>query len=191
MRQQASVKISKQKNHENKRQLNNLMRVLRPKVYITESSNFKRLVQELTGNNTGSYTSTVQLPPPLTRTAADTELHDHESINNISVPVIDCVNIEEDGDGCCPSSMEAYSFQFCNNVLSSDYNQIMYSLNDDGSTFDFDMLKMKQDWSAAYQDLESWLLDIDHHHQSRSNFDGFVQNEEAVSTYSYELSGLI
>lgn len=46
-------KISKNNshhNHENKKDLNNLIKFLKPKVYITDSSNFKNLVQQLTGN---------------------------------------------------------------------------------------------------------------------------------------------
>ncbi|KAL4349599.1 hypothetical protein AHAS_Ahas10G0058100 [Arachis hypogaea] len=53
-----------------KQQQNNfssLIKVLKPKVYITDSSSFKKLVQELTGNNneTASTTITTSLPPPL------------------------------------------------------------------------------------------------------------------------------
>lgn len=36
--------------HEKKPQIHNLNKIVRPKVFITESSNFKNLVQELTGN---------------------------------------------------------------------------------------------------------------------------------------------
>lgn len=41
----------------------NLMKILRPKVYITDSSNFKTLVQELTGN--GNYAAVETSPPPV------------------------------------------------------------------------------------------------------------------------------
>ncbi|KAK4364020.1 hypothetical protein RND71_015378 [Anisodus tanguticus] len=48
---QLSQKITKNSNIPcNKKQLNNLIKLLRPKVYITSSSNFKTLVQQLTGN---------------------------------------------------------------------------------------------------------------------------------------------
>ncbi|WCJ44532.1 hypothetical protein M5689_025194 [Euphorbia peplus] len=52
-----------------KKQFNSLIEVLRPKVYITNVSNFKTLVQELTGNNTSlsssssSITNTVSSLP--------------------------------------------------------------------------------------------------------------------------------
>ncbi|KAG7983868.1 hypothetical protein I3843_04G128300 [Carya illinoinensis] len=51
VRQEASLKISK-----NEKQVHSLIKVLRPKLYIIDSSNFKRLVQELTGN-ISPYTS--------------------------------------------------------------------------------------------------------------------------------------
>ncbi|GLT28290.1 hypothetical protein SLA2020_032320 [Shorea laevis] len=46
---QAPAKISKS-NIEKKQRVNSLIKVLRPKVYITDSSSFKKLVQELSGN---------------------------------------------------------------------------------------------------------------------------------------------
>ncbi|KAJ0112906.1 hypothetical protein Patl1_01434 [Pistacia atlantica] len=55
-------KISK--NPHEKKQLNSLIKVLRPKVYITDSSSFKNLVQELTGN--GNTTTAVSSPPDST-----------------------------------------------------------------------------------------------------------------------------
>ncbi|KAJ4728740.1 VQ motif containing protein [Melia azedarach] len=156
------------------------MQVLRPKVYITESFNFKRLVQDLTGNGS----STTQFPPPLTRSATETQLE------NIDAPVID--NRNEDDGGRGQSSLEAYSFEFCNNLLSPSTEGVreeesqMY-LND----ATYDMLSTNQaagaDW-LAYQDLESWLLDIEQ--QPCSSFNGFGQHQE-VSIYDYELSGLI
>lgn len=53
----SSTKISKQ---EENKQLNNLIKVLRPKVYITDSSSFKNLVQELTGFDE----KVGRIPPP-------------------------------------------------------------------------------------------------------------------------------
>ncbi|XVE78508.1 hypothetical protein DITRI_Ditri13aG0150700 [Diplodiscus trichospermus] len=42
---------------EKKRLMNSLIKVLRPKVYITDNSNFKSLVQQLTGNGTSDIPS--------------------------------------------------------------------------------------------------------------------------------------
>uniref|UniRef100_M1DHH2 VQ domain-containing protein n=1 Tax=Solanum tuberosum TaxID=4113 RepID=M1DHH2_SOLTU len=43
----------------NKKQLNNLIKLLKPKVYITSCSNFKNLVQQLTGNGSINPISSV------------------------------------------------------------------------------------------------------------------------------------
>lgn len=52
--------------HDEKRQKHkdNLIKILRPKVYITHSSNFKNLVQQLTGNINETYSSPITSPPP-------------------------------------------------------------------------------------------------------------------------------
>ncbi|KAF5201475.1 hypothetical protein FRX31_008944 [Thalictrum thalictroides] len=55
---QASHNISKS----DKKSVNSLIKVLRPKVYITDSSSFKKLVQELTGN--GREPISPFTPPP-------------------------------------------------------------------------------------------------------------------------------
>lgn len=46
-----------QKKKKKKYDFNKLIKLLKPKVYITESCNFKNLVQQLTGNNNGSIIS--------------------------------------------------------------------------------------------------------------------------------------
>lgn len=61
---QDSVKISKMSSSNKKINLNSLIKVLRPKVYITDSSTFKTLVQELTGNGNG-ITSPSPSPSPI------------------------------------------------------------------------------------------------------------------------------
>lgn len=55
-----SQKISKNNSHNNgnKKNFNKLIKLLKPKVYITESCNFKNLVQQLTGNG-----SVISSPP--------------------------------------------------------------------------------------------------------------------------------
>ncbi|KAG9447977.1 hypothetical protein H6P81_014105 [Aristolochia fimbriata] len=45
-----------------KKQFNTMLKVLRPKVYITDSASFKRLVQELTGNGRQNPTSPSRSP---------------------------------------------------------------------------------------------------------------------------------
>lgn len=184
---QASFKVTKKNNHEsnnNKKHLNNLINVLRPKVYITDSSNFKRLVQELTGN--GSSSSTMPFSPSPRRTEAALE-------NN--VPVIDIV--DDYGDKlkasveACSFDASVDSFDFCHNLVSftEGFREVDDQMYLDDATFDVSVMndQLGTDW-LAYQDLESWLLDIDQ--PCPSSFNGFGQNQE-VSICDYKLSGLI
>ncbi|KAG6416804.1 hypothetical protein SASPL_124244 [Salvia splendens] len=57
---QAAMKAPNNK----KQQSNSLMKILRPKVFITDSSNFKTLVQQLTGNATSNSSASPPPPPP-------------------------------------------------------------------------------------------------------------------------------
>lgn len=61
----ASHKISKKE----KQQLNTLIKASRPKVYITDCSTFKELVQEVTGN--GSSTTSLMIGFPLVQVQTD------------------------------------------------------------------------------------------------------------------------
>ncbi|KAG2712680.1 hypothetical protein I3760_04G137600 [Carya illinoinensis] len=78
VRQEASLKISK-----NEKQVHSLIKVLRPKLYIIDSSNFKRLVQELTGN-ISPYTS------PPTKPDLDLEEHDKYKMEASFEPLDSC-----------------------------------------------------------------------------------------------------
>ncbi|KAJ0113685.1 hypothetical protein Patl1_01432 [Pistacia atlantica] len=186
---QASLKINK---NESKKQLNNLIEVLRPKVYITDSSNFKRLVQELTGNGSSI------VPSPPSPTTQQQQLQAYFLENNY-VPVI---NVEDDR-GEPQSSMEAISFdaaldsfddELFNNICLTEglftelaENHQMQSLNHNKT---FDASSPMEQWAdcLACQDVESWLLDID---QPYPKFNGFAQNIQEVSVYDYDLSGLV
>lgn len=188
----ASLKISK---NDSNKQVNSLIQVLRPKVYITDCSNFKRLVQELTGNDS----SIVPSPPSPTAQHQQLQLDDH--LENIYVPVI---NVEDD-HGEPQSSMEAAissdaSLDSSDDELFSNIclteglftdlaeNQHMHSLNHNTTNFDASYtMEQWADWLACL-DVESWLLDID---QPYPKFDGFAQNIQEVSVYDYELSGLL
>ncbi|KAL8506258.1 hypothetical protein ACS0TY_017216 [Phlomoides rotata] len=81
----SSLKISKD---EKKQQLNNLIKIQRPKVYITDSSNFKNLVQQLTGNQKYSPVESSPPPPPPPPTwedvlpFSDSDYHHHHDENN-------------------------------------------------------------------------------------------------------------
>ncbi|KAF9687006.1 hypothetical protein SADUNF_Sadunf02G0049000 [Salix dunnii] len=97
---QASTKISK-----NEKNLpNSLTEVLRPKVYITEISSFKRLVQELTGNG-----RTIPSPPPPLKSQKGLE-------------IVEVVNVEAHGEleSRMETSLDAsvYSSGFRNQFIS-------------------------------------------------------------------------
>ncbi|CAK9176443.1 unnamed protein product [Ilex paraguariensis] len=64
---QSSLRISKNDNNSNNKELNSLVKVLKPKVYIADSSSFKTLVQELTGNGNPLSLSS---PPPSASTSS-------------------------------------------------------------------------------------------------------------------------
>lgn len=97
------MKISK---HEKKRQLNNLIKIQRPKVYITDSSDFKNLVQQLTGNGKYSPIEPSLPPPPLpweevVLPFSDTDYHHHHhstplegSPDHLSINSLDKQNMD-------------------------------------------------------------------------------------------------
>ncbi|XWS75717.1 hypothetical protein CRYUN_Cryun01aG0116100 [Craigia yunnanensis] len=175
---QVQAKISKTNTSE-KKQLNSLIKVLRPKVYITDSSSFKSLVQDLTGN--GSRTVLQSSPSSLPQ------------IVEKVVPVIDV----EDDHGNPESSMESSfdesleSFQVCNHLALSteEINQAYDPFPfDDTNSSEYIFMNQQED-SLVYGDLQSWLLDnIDEQYPS---FDVYSQIQQEVSIYDYELSGLI
>lgn len=66
---------------DDQKQVNSLLKAIRPRVYITDSSSFKKLVQELTGNGRHVISSP-------TRATPTNELHNH-------VPVISIEDYEE------------------------------------------------------------------------------------------------
>ncbi|OAY26900.1 hypothetical protein MANES_16G083700v8 [Manihot esculenta] len=158
----ASSKIS---NNE-KKQLNSWIKVLRPKVYITDSSSFKSLVQELTGNETTTTTTT------MTTTISKPQTVEGKLR-------VTTTSIEDHGDS--ESSLETSSTfdssESPNQVLSLPEGPSQSYIEDKGS----DDL-----WVNQEGDLESLLLDIDPH-----PFYGCFSQiyQEQISIYDYEISG--
>ncbi|KAF2304291.1 hypothetical protein GH714_029476 [Hevea brasiliensis] len=152
---EASPRISKNE----KKQLNSWIKVLRPKVYITDSSSFKRLVQELTGN--GTTTPTIISKPQ----TVDKKL------------TITSSSIEDHGDP--ESSLETStldSFEFPNQVISFPEG-LSQSYIEDNTSDDL--------WMNQQGDLESLLLDID----PNPFYGCLSQiYQEEVSIYDYEIS---
>ncbi|GAA0166530.1 hypothetical protein LIER_40204 [Lithospermum erythrorhizon] len=98
---QASTKISKEDKKKLQHQLNTMIKILRPKVYITRSSDFKRLVQELTGNNgNNNYSPVCSTPPVLQQPPiieiTEAEDYQHHPQENTSPEF--SVDLSSDGD---------------------------------------------------------------------------------------------
>nr|KYP52248.1 hypothetical protein KK1_025852 [Cajanus cajan] len=172
---QESLKISK--NDHQKHQFNSLIKVLRPKVYITDSSSFKKLVQELTGNGSPTTLS----PPPLepnmvecfhhlvgTETQKDPETSPDEYVSIIS-----------------PEETTNNSPELCYDALmNEEFNQVCNQLCLDDLAFHDSLTNQSIDHLLAYQNLESLLLDV----EPNPFYNCYEQD---VSIYDYELSGLL
>ncbi|KAK3183396.1 hypothetical protein Dsin_030682 [Dipteronia sinensis] len=190
--------VGKDENCSKKQQLNHLIKVLRPKVYITDTSNFKSLVQQLTGNINATSSSSLSPPSsqssPLDRT--EVVLHvedDHHHIqggdhvdHQLPQQSNNNYRAEEANSSSFEASVDNDSFdQLCDinvNMLSSleaeNYNRVQ--LNDISSSSSMNEQCSSWDW-LAYQEIESWLIDdvhVDHH---RHNY------QQEVSVYDYEL----
>ncbi|TXG54543.1 hypothetical protein EZV62_019799 [Acer yangbiense] len=188
----------KNENCSKKQQLNHLIKVLRPKVYITDTSNFKSLVQQLTGNINATSSSSLSLPPssqssPLDRTEVVLHVEDDHHIHggdDHQLPQQSNTNCsaEEANSSSFEASVDNdHSFdQLCDinvNMLSSleAENGSRVQLNEiSSSSSSMNEQYSSWDW-LAYQEIESWLLDdvhVDHH---RHNY------QQEVSVYDYEL----
>ncbi|XWS75716.1 hypothetical protein CRYUN_Cryun01aG0116000 [Craigia yunnanensis] len=156
------------KTSKNQKQLHSLIKVLRPKVYITDSSSFKQLVQELTGYGG----QTTAKPEEIEKAVPVIEIEDQGQIRSTTTLSMD-------------SSF--YSFESCDQAFQLvEINQLadmMQTAYDDISMFDqvSSSTNQQTDW-LAYQNLESWLLDAEPY---------YTQHEQEVSLFDYELSGLI
>lgn len=188
---QASLKVSK-----NERQLQSLIKVLRPKVYITDSSSFKRLVQELTGNG-----SSITSPPTI-----------EPDVQLANVPVID-IKDQKDPESSIEASFASleYSSELCHQVsLSEELNQVsnpiyLYDSTFEDSAVNYDSTFQDsvvnydssfQDSTVnygvdllAYNDLDSWLLDMEPF--PFYNDHAQIDQEVSIYDYDYEFSGLL
>lgn len=163
---QVKAKISKASRSDKKPLMNSMIKVLRPKVYIIDSSSFKSLVQELTGDPTVSS-------PPYSSSSSP-------QISEKMVPVIEV----EDDRGNPESSMEysVESFGACNDLtLPVDDTNISSGY----------MLTNQRESSLAYGELQGFL-ELDADEQCYGGLDnGYSDIGQEVSIYDYELSGLI
>ncbi|KAJ9167060.1 hypothetical protein P3X46_021739 [Hevea brasiliensis] len=170
-----NIEKQKQKQKQKQQQFrSNLIKVLRPKVYITDASNFKKLVQELTGNN--AIVSTV---PPLPCDIPNPEINKQEDFQ-----------IPGDQESCMEvSSFDASidSLDSWNQLVLKDEeinqsrNQVYEDANATIAAVDASE-NPHMDLSAAGE-LESWLLDME-----PCSFDnnGYLhQIEQDISTFDY------
>ncbi|KAL3715203.1 hypothetical protein ACJRO7_007008 [Eucalyptus globulus] len=189
----SSRKVSK--NHEKKtqphhqhHQLHSLIKVLKPKVYITDASSFKRLVQKLTGNAASNPSvpsspnlilnscpetaseGSVQILAPM---ALPVECQDHNHGDSrstrveVQVPVIESSQITGNVDH--PASMvglEDLDSQITGNV---DHPASMVGL----------------------EELEAWLLeDVNHLAVPFCESSYYYDHPQEVSIYDYGFSGM-
>ena len=174
---QVQVKISKSTSE--KKQLNSLIKVMRPKVYITDSSSFKSLVQQLTGNGTSDTVSQLILPS--------------SSLPQIVEKLVPVIDVGIDYQGNPESNMESSfdasldSFQVCNQLAwsSEEINQAYHPMHFDETMSEHLFMNIQQQDSLAYGDLQS-LLQLD-----GDSFNLYSQIQQELSIYDYELSGLI
>ncbi|GFZ12717.1 hypothetical protein Acr_23g0011020 [Actinidia rufa] len=161
----SSMKISKE---DHKKQISSLTRILRPKVYITDSSTFKSLVQQLTGNGTSPPATTIpQVPVPQNFPSwAD------------SPPELSSMPI------ALESSPEP-TFTSTASESSSDNSLAVHNLYD-------------HDQPMIHYDVDmKWLFEIDlekfpDHHDSNGYAPiSLSDQQQEVCVYDYELSGLI
>ena len=175
---QASVKISK----DQKQQFNSLIKVLRPKVYITDSSSFKKLVQELTGNGSSTTLSPNTLSPPPSEPnmvencpiIGDEVQRDPETSVDVSVSTEATSNTSET---CYAALMNEEFNQVCNQMCLED------------TVFQDSVASQPLDHMLAYQNLESLLFDTDPN--PFYNYYAQIEQQEEVSIYDYELYGLL
>ncbi|KAL4368943.1 hypothetical protein GQ457_05G005140 [Hibiscus cannabinus] len=156
-------------------QLHGVNKVLRPKVYITHSSSFKQLVQELTGYRD----QTVPVPNDVANVVPVIGIEDQgEMFPNLASTLFTDSSLD-----CSFESLGDQTFQL------SDMNEIAELLQTGDREMFGDMSNSsttsdgQADWLAC-QNLESWLLDADQYYGG--------PHEQEISPLDYELlSGLI
>lgn len=155
----ASLKTPK-----NEKQLHRLEKFLRPKVYITDSSSFKQLVQELTGYQT----RTTNIPPE--------EVEKVPNMENIEI-----ASTAMDSSFCMFDSFEQ---GFQPEVINQE-SALMEVADPDMSMFNHVPLSTSQlqtNW-IAYQNLESWLFDANDHESSWHTGCSLIEPETGLFDY--------
>ncbi|PRQ52096.1 hypothetical protein RchiOBHm_Chr2g0151791 [Rosa chinensis] len=179
---QTSVKISKKE----KKEFNSLIRLLRPKVYITDCSSFKTLVQDLTGNGSSNISITTSSSHPQQQhrvPVVDVEEYQVEPERSTSVDVSTNASFD---------SSELWNQEMF--IHDQELNQLCYQMYSDDTTTT-NILEGSSPSTAdqmvdlPFQDLESWLSGIEPF--DPFNINGYGQIDQEVSIFDYELSGLL
>ncbi|CAI9757177.1 unnamed protein product [Fraxinus pennsylvanica] len=176
---QSSMKISK---NDKKRQhiINNFIKNLRPKVYIIDSSNFKNLVQELTGNGNGNGNGNSPImvsspPPPHASTSPPVEevraiidIEDHAYQEN-------SLDISFDSSTCFSTPSESPDLQY-------RVPEPMNYLLENSQNIDF---------PSQYGAIESLLFEMDQISNYTTDDPCYAMIQQEVHIFDYDFSGLI
>ncbi|KAL7087149.1 hypothetical protein ACP275_13G048600 [Erythranthe tilingii] len=181
-----SIKPSMKSIPNKQQQIHNLIKILRPKVYITESSNFKKLVQELTGNNVINYSPVVSSPPSSVSITASPSTVDHiQDQENYGLLDLSfdspCFGAALEGEG----SPDDHHLRVP--AVDNSFNCVVEnSILDSEKIDDFSL--------QYYMDLESLLIgtvdSVNSYNCDTYNY-GMNIHQQEVCVYDYGLSGLI
>ncbi|KAK4846565.1 hypothetical protein QYF36_019210 [Acer negundo] len=196
------MKISKnhhkQHHHHEKKQFNSLINVLRPKVYITDSSTFKSLVQQLTGLNAAAAidpddsisfsSSSLSSPLPSPETQLLDHDHDHHKVSNI----IDIDHPDDHYTDESNSCMETTASSDYASVDSFHHEYITSSCNMQqpvSYTEEVKQLSAYNDHDQMYyecqldhdQDIISEFILMNQQHQHQQQEKGFWDNYDVES----------
>lgn len=180
MASEASVKLSR--NNEKKpqphdQQLHSLIKVLKPKVYITDTASFKRLVQELTGN--AASIPFVPSSPNLPSLSPDdrilTSYPETVSEGSVQVQAPMSLHVEDRDHHGDFHGMRVEEVQ----VPTLESSQMMGYIND-------------QVGLVGLEELESWLLeDGDQLAVPFCESSYYYDHHQEVSMYDYGFSGML
>lgn len=156
--------------HEIKPHLNS-MKIMRPKVFITDTSNFKTLVQELTGN--GGYPVAEISPPPPTTTwevpfleTTYQDFHHHDLVYQENMMISSSVDVSSDFAASVEASPESLPAAAANGEVEERQRVEFYK------GLEAMMMEMDSDYSSDYAHI-------------------FQQDDDQVCVYDYDLSNFV
>lgn len=167
-----------------KQYFNNLIKVLKPKVYITNSSCFKKLVQELTGNGDSN-----SLSPQTLEVSNVVENCNIQMGHETETTSFDTSGSTEGTS--YNNSSQTSEFSCDDQLLNEEFNQVcnQLCLDDESLFFQDFMVNQPLNELMAFQNVESLLFDV----ELPNPFYNYCEEIQVadVSIYDYELSGLL